>query len=148
MLSSTLPMRLKPQTFALTTVTHNRLRIFQRTTNAELLLSILFRHREQSRYLLHGFVIMPDHLHIFLTPAESIERSAQLIKGGFSFAIRNQFKGAIWQEGFHEHRVRDGEDFHNQLLYIANNPARKGYADHPFVHTAFPQNIDPQPAHL
>jgi len=141
-------MRLKPQTFALTTVTHNRYRIFQRTTNAELLLSILFRYRDQKRYLLHGFVIMPDHLHALLTPAESIERSAQLIKGGLSFAIRNQFKGTIWQEGFHEHRIRDLEDFQNQLLYIANNPTRKGYEDHPFVHTSFPQNLDPSPSHL
>jgi putative transposase len=141
-------MRLKPQTYALTAVTHDRIRLFQRTANAEILLSTLFRHREQTRYLLHGFVIMPDHLHILITPAESIEKSAQLIKGGFSFAIRHQYKGEIWQEGFHEHRVRDLEDFHNQLLYIANNPARKGYENHPFVHTAFPDKLDHPPPHL
>src|SRR3954454_14558682 len=138
-------MRLNPQTYALTAVTHNRIRIFQRTTNAELLLSLLYLHREQNRYLLHGFVIMPDHLHVLLTPPESIEKCAQLIKGGFSFAIRYQYKGEIWQRGFHEHRVRDLEDFHNQLLYIANNPEKKGFVDHPFVHTAFPDKLDPLP---
>jgi putative transposase len=141
-------MRLKPQTYALTTVTHDRIRLFQRTANAELLLSLLFRHRQQNRYLLHGFVIMPDHLHVLITPAESIEKSAQLIKGGFSFAIRHQYKGEIWQEGFHEHRVRDLEDFHNQLLYIANNPARKGFKNDPFVHTAFLDKLDPPPPRL
>ncbi|MEO8737404.1 MAG: transposase [Edaphobacter sp.] len=141
-------MRIKPQTFALTTITHNRLRIFQRTANAELCLSILFRYREQGRYLLHGFVIMPDHLHVLLTPAESIERSAQFIKGGLSFAMRNQFRGDIWQKGFNEHRIRDMQDFQNQLLYIANNPARRQYSDYPFIHTCFPHKIDPAPPHL
>ena len=141
-------MRLKPQTYALTAVTHNRIRLFQRTANAEILLSLLFRHRDQNRYLLHGFVIMPDHVHVLLTPSESIEKSAQLIKGGFSFAIRHQYRGEIWQEGFHEHRVRNLEDFRNQLLYIANNPARKGFGDHPFVHTAFPDELDHPPPHL
>jgi putative transposase len=91
---------------------------------------------------------MPDHLHVLLTPAESIERSAQLIKGGFSFAARNQYKGTIWQQGFHEHRIRDLEDFQSQLLYIANNPVRKNYTDYRFVHTVFLQNIDPPPSHL
>jgi Transposase and inactivated derivatives len=141
-------MRLKPQTYALTAVTHDRIRLFQRTTNAEILLSTLFRHREQNRYLLHGFVIMPDHLHVLLTPSESIEKSAQLIKGGFSFAIRHQYKGEIWQDGFHEHRVRDLEDFNNQLLYIINNPARKGFEGYPFVHTAFQDKLDPPSPHF
>ncbi|MEO6981806.1 MAG: transposase [Edaphobacter sp.] len=61
-------VRINPETFAITAVTHRRHRIFQRTTNADLLLNILFRYRNQSRYQLHGFVIMPDHIHALLTP--------------------------------------------------------------------------------
>ncbi len=37
--------------------------------------------------------------HIALTPTESIEKATQLIKGGFSFAIRTIFKGQVWQDG-------------------------------------------------
>jgi len=130
-------MRLKPQTYALTAIAHQRRHLFQRNLTAELLIATLFRYRDSGKFLLHGFVVMPDHIHVLLTPAPdlSIERCAQFIKGGFSFAIRKDFFGEIWQEGYHAHRVIDTEDLHNQLLYIANNPIRKRYEAYPHVHT-------------
>ncbi len=107
MLSYQDPMRLKPQTYALTINTHARHRLFQRTANAELLIATLVRYREQARFLLHAFVIMPDHVHVLLTPSESTAKAVQLIKGGFSFAIRNQFQGEVWHTGHREDRIRN-----------------------------------------
>lgn len=141
-------MRFVKQTFAITAVRFERQRIFQRVANAELMVELLFRQREQGRYLLHGFVVMPDHLHVLVTPAESVEKSAQMIKGGFSFAVRGQYKGEVWPKSFHEHRVRDGEDFRSQLGYIAMNPVRKGYEGYPYVHTMFSDRMDGIPEHL
>ena len=87
-------MRLNLQTYALTTGTHQRHRIFQRTESAELMIATIFRYRDQARYCLHGFVVMPDHIHVLLTPNESIEKVAQLIKGGLlircSYAIQRR----------------------------------------------------------
>ena len=130
-------MRLKPQTYALTAIAHQRRRVFQRTTIAELLIATLFRYRDAGKFELHGFVVMPDHLHVLLTPArdQTIERCAQLIKGGFSFAVRKDYAGEIWQEGYHAHRTTSDEDYASQLQYIANNPVRKSYVDYPHVHT-------------
>jgi putative transposase len=141
------PMRLNPQTYALTAITHQRHRIFQRTTNADLMIATLFRYRDQSRYLLHGFVVMPDHIHTLLTPNDSIEKTVQLIKGGFSFSVRGQFKGEVWQASYHAHRVTDAEDYRNQLFYIANNPIKRQLADYPFLHTRFADRLDPHPEH-
>ena len=141
-------MRIQPRTYALTAVTHQRLRIFQKTTMAELMIETLFRYRDTNKFQLHGFVIMPDHLHTLLTPTESIEKSAQLIKGGFSFAIRTQHAGPIWQDDYHEHRIRDAEDFRNQLLYIATNPIRRQYEAYSHVHTNYTTRLDPPPPHL
>ncbi len=143
-------MRLKPQTYALTVITYQRHRIFQKTTTAEAMISLLFRNRDQGRFLLHGFVIMPDHLHVLLTPApeQSLERCVQFIKGGFSFFIRDQFKGELWQAGYHEHRIRDAEDFRNQLQYIANNPVRRQYEEYPHVHSIFLEKLDSMPEYL
>ena len=114
------------------------------------MIALLFRNRDQGRFSLHGFVVMPDHLHVLLTPApdQSLERCVQFIKGGFSFAIRDEFRGELWQVGHHEHRVRDAEDFRNQLLYIGNNPIRRQYAEYPHVHTASPGKLDPRPEYL
>jgi putative transposase len=124
--------------------------LFTRTADAELLLETLFRCRDQGLYLLHGFAIMPDHLHVLLTPSrdQTIERCMQCIKGGFSFQVRQLHKDEVWQQHFHEHRVRDVEDFRNQLAYIASNPERRGLRDYRFVHTRHPGRIDPMPAGL
>ena len=135
------------ETYALTTATYQRRSLFIRTANAELLVKTLFHYRDQGRYQLHGFVVMPEHLHVLLTPSEgqTIERCAQCIKGGFSHEVRAQFHGEVWQVGFHEHRVRDGEDFWRQLGYIAANPGKRGLVGWGFVHTRFLNRIDPVP---
>jgi putative transposase len=143
-------VRIQPETFAITVVAHQRRRIFQRTANADLMMNTLSRYREQGRFRLHGFVIMPDHIHVLITPAHdhSIERCVQLIKGGFSFAIRKDFTGEVWQGGYHTHRITDARDYNNQLLYIANNPKRKNIQDHPHVHLHHAHLLDPTPEHL
>lgn len=142
-------MRLKPQTYALTAVTHQRRTLFQRAFMAELFLATIFRYRDAGKFKLHGFVAMPDHVHILLTPApdQTIERCAQLIKGGFSFSARKYCAGEIWQDSYHAHRVVDHEDFRNQLLYIANNPLRRRFTDFPYVHThrAYASSLDIPP---
>jgi putative transposase len=137
-------------TYALTTATYLRRALFVRTENAQLLINTIFHYRDQGRYRLHGFAVMPEHLHVLLTPApgQTIERCAQCIKGGFSHAVRNQFRGEIWQPGFHEHRIRDQQDFLNQLAYIAQNPGKRGLEDYEHVHTRFPERIDAMPEEL
>jgi putative transposase len=138
---------MRPETYALTAVAHQRRRIFQTTANAELLIATLFRCRDQSRFLLHGFAIMPEHIHVLLTPTETIERAAQLIKGGYSFALRNKSSGEVWQSSYHAHRITSPEDYNSQLAYIAANPENRHLQDYPFVHTRFPTTLDPPPSH-
>jgi len=134
-------------THAVTTVTHQRRALFQRTANGQLLQEKLFHYRDQGRYQLHGFVIMPDHLHLLITPAtnQTLAICMMCIKGGFSHAVKKQFTGEVWQAGFHEHRIRSEEDFQNQLNYIAANPERRGLANHEFVHSALLDRTDPMP---
>jgi putative transposase len=143
-------IRQKLSTYAITISTFQQRRHFQRTANAELFVATLFRYRDLGRFALHGFVVMPDHVHILITPAvdQSTARCIQFIKGGYSFAARSQSHGEIWHSGHHEHRIRDASDFGSQLLYIANNPSRKSFVDYPYVHTMFVEDLDPIPAQL
>jgi len=142
-------MRLKPQTYAMTAVAYQRRNVFQRDVIAELCIETIFRYRDAGKFKFHAFVVMPNHLHAVLTPAPdvAIERCAQLIKGGFSFAVRKDVTGEIWQESYHPHRVTDEEDLRNQILYIVNNPVRKGLADYRHIHTApaYASRMDPLP---
>ena len=134
-------------TYAITTVTFQRRALLVRTANAELLVTTIFGYRERGRFLLHAFAVMPEHLHVVLTPGngQTVERCVQCIKGGFSFSIRKQFTGDVWQVGFHEHRIRDGEDFRRQVEYVAGNPERRRLMDHPFVHTNYLDRLDGMP---
>jgi putative transposase len=142
--------RQKLETYAITILTHRRQRIFQRTANAELMIATLFRYRDQGRFSLHAFVVMPDHIHVLITPAvdQSTSRCIQLIKGGYSFAVRQQFPGEVWHTGYHEHRIRDISDFEAQKQYIANNPTRKLLLDYPHSHAAHTEHLDAQPTQL
>jgi REP element-mobilizing transposase RayT len=80
-------------TYALTTATYPRRSLFVRTANAKLMVETFFHYRDQVRYLLLGFAIMPEHLHVLLSPSsgQTIEHCAQCIKGGFSHEFERSF---------------------------------------------------------
>jgi putative transposase len=109
------------RTFFVTTVTAARLPIFRRDPTARLLIETLAHYRNQGKYLLHEFVVMPDHVHLLLTPSDeiSLERVVQLIKGGFSFRLR---RGHVWQQSSTNHRILDFQDFERHREYIRMNP--------------------------
>jgi len=117
------------RTFFITTITAQRQPIFRRETTANLLLDTLAHYRDAGKYLLHEFVIMPDHLHALITPSEeiSLERAMQFIKGGFSFRLKA--RGPVWQESFTNHRIRDLEDYDKHREYIRLNPVRAQLAE-------------------
>jgi putative transposase len=136
-------------TYFVTTVISERRALLQSNTNASLLCESIFRYRDEGRYLLHAFVVMPDHLHAILTPAidQSLERCMQCIKGGFSHTIGKSSQGNIWQRSFHEHRIRDEEDYARHVSYIVRNPERRGLKAHRFIF-ANDVRLDPMPQHL
>jgi len=110
-------------TFFITTQTHNRRTLFQVPANAELLIETLQHYRHEGHYKLHAFVLMPDHIHLLLTPTGiTLERSIQLIKGGFSHRLASNLP--IWQRGFTDRRMRDRDDFLTHRTYLHDNPVR------------------------
>jgi putative transposase len=117
-------------TYFVTSVTSGRRRLFQVAANAELFLETLQAYRRQGHYKLHAFVVMPDHIHLLLTPqGETVERVMGLIKGGSSHRLAST--GPVWQRGFSDHRIRDAEDFRTRRAYIHQNPVRAHMVDLP-----------------
>ena len=111
-------------TYFVTSATYNRKSLFQVTANAELFLDTLQQYRRAGHYKLHAFVVMPDHIHLLITPGEnsSLERAIGFIKGGFSHRLTSKFP--VWQRGFTQHLVRDPDDFKTKKNYIHQNPVR------------------------
>jgi len=117
------------RTFFVTTTTYKRYTYFKDLTKARRFFRALYEYRRQGKYLVHGFVLMPDHLHLILTPAEtvSLEKAMMFIKGGSSFQMR--LPGKLWQPSFSNHRIRDGEDWRIHVGYIERNPVKARLAE-------------------
>jgi len=146
-------VRLAPQevrTYLVTAVTAQRRRLFQVTATAELFHRTILDYRSQGRFLLHAFVVMPDHFHAPITPAPevSLEKAVQFLKGGFSFRLKS--KREVWERSFNESQVLSEEKFSNCLRYIEENPVRKGLASTPqgYPFSSAGEVLDPIPFHL
>jgi putative transposase len=123
------------RTFFVTSTTAGRRALLQSDRMAQLLVDVLAENRRKRRFLLHEFVIMPNHFHLLLTPAAEIplEKALQFIKGGFSYRAKREihFAFEIWQASFVNHRVRDAEDYKHHHTYIWENPVRAGLSERP-----------------
>lgn len=117
-----------------------------------LLLKEVILHYSEEDYSLHGYVIMPDHVHILIVPSSTLEKAVQLIKGGFSFRAKKEFvwKSDIWQPGFSDHRIRNEEDWQRHIEYIRENPVEAKLAEdgaYPYLgfpRPEFPQGLKPE----
>lgn len=105
--------------------------VLQSERMSGLLLEVLYHYREQQKYLLHEFVVMPNHFHRLITPGLTLERALQVVKGGFSYRAKRElgFGGEIWQNSYYDRRVRDAVEYENIKQYIRQNPVRAGLVE-------------------
>jgi REP element-mobilizing transposase RayT len=93
----------------------------------------IFEH--QKRIQLHAAVVMPDHVHLLLTPLRDengwpypLPKILKMIKGT---SARNVNKllgscGPVWQEESFDHVLRSKESLREKIDYIRMNPVRAG----------------------
>ena len=119
-------------TYFITASTFLKQNLFQTGRMAYLFIDVLKHYGDKRAYLLHEFVVMPNHFHLLITPITSLERSMQLIKGRFSFRAKREleFGREIWQTSFYDRRVRDAREFDAFRFYIHANPVRRGFVQH------------------
>ena len=87
------------------------------------------------------YVIMPNHVHLIivvdsirairespLQPRSVISKAVGYIKMNASKAIKKEFGAShVWQRGFHDHIIRDQEDYTKIAEYIFYNPLKWQY---------------------
>ncbi len=131
----------------MTTNTWERRELFRQPKTAEALERKILEYRDRGFYRLHSYVVMPNHLHVILTPRKTttLEKAVQLIKGGCSHEIHARFP--VWQSGFAEHQVRDLDDYSGHVQYIQLNPVKAGLVqrpeEYPFCSAGGRQRMDP-----
>jgi len=94
------------------------------------------RHDHRSKYELEVAVVMPDQVHLILTPLVD-ERKAEVvslveimraIKGASAHIINRRLgrHGSIWQEESFDHVLRSSEKLDEKVNYVLQNPVRRG----------------------
>jgi len=94
--------------YFITASTFQKQRLFQSGRFSVPFIDTLLHYRLERKFLLHEFVVMPNHFHLLITPTLTLERAMQVIKGGFSYRARKElgFAGEIWQPSYYDRRVR------------------------------------------
>jgi putative transposase len=100
--------------------------------------NILFEHRRRAQ--LHTFIVMPDHVHIVLTPLldergylNGLADILHSIKGISARRINKLLdrSGPVWQPESHDHELRSHESLRAKCEYVAQNPVRAGLVNSP-----------------
>jgi len=120
---------------------------------AEIVRDNLFYHAA-SKYYLWAYVIMPNHVHLVLQPAENwikrfenVPQAASLAKekkakyergvlSGILHSLRSYTgneankvlgrTGSFWNNEYYDHLVRDNEELQRIIYYVENNPVKAG----------------------
>jgi putative transposase len=142
-------------TYFVTANVLHRKSLFQVEKIARLFIEVMLDYRTQKKYLLHEFVIMPDHLHLIITLTKiMLERAMQCIKGGFSFQLNQNLRARkdIWQPSFVDRRIRDSLEYQKYKDYIWQNPVKRRLAKSPEEYPYSSANpcfhLDPVPQRL
>jgi REP element-mobilizing transposase RayT len=97
-------------------------------------------HDNGKRYELHAAVVMPDHVHLLLTPMRddkgwpyALPQILKLLKGTSAHTINKLLNssGPIWQEESFDHVLRSQESFEQKREYLRQNPVRRGLVKKP-----------------
>jgi len=81
------------------------------------------------RYTLHAFVVMPNHIHMLVSPKIPLPQLTKAVKG-FTAKRANQMLACtgnpFWQEESYDHLVRGRAEWERIKFYIEQNPVRAG----------------------
>jgi putative transposase len=99
-----------------------------RDTVARQIMSDALMFFEGQRHFMHAFVVMPNHVHVLVTPASgwTLDKITQSWKGFTAREINGYLgrSGALWQQESFDRIVRNPTHFERIVRYIANNPAK------------------------
>lgn len=115
----------RPGMSFVTTATRDRRPIFEISRAADMFIDTLLHYRTLGHYKLHAYVVMPDHVHLILTPQSmTLEQAVALIKNGFAYRLDTTLP--IWEDGFTGYSVANIRDLEVVRAYLHQLPVRAG----------------------
>ncbi|WP_269539892.1 REP-associated tyrosine transposase [Cerasicoccus fimbriatus] len=91
--------------------------------------------QEADHWRVGRYVIMPDHIHLFCSPARvdhlPLKKWVAYWKSTASRQWPAKEDQPIWQMDGWDRQLRSGESYSAKWLYVRNNPVRHGLVDSP-----------------
>lgn len=120
--------------YFLTLCTHNRHRAFTDRDFAAFAVEQLLQQAKVRGFAIIAYCLMPDHVHLVL---QGITEGADL-KGLMAswntrtaYEWRQRRRSRLWQPGYYDHVLRDGDDYLGVARYVLMNPVRGGLVARP-----------------
>ena len=118
--------------YFLTVCTFERARWFEDDECAKQVVSEFLRTADAYGFATVAYCLMPDHVHALV---EATRQDSDFLKFVAMFKQRTAFAyaraGSLWQEGFFDRILRDGEDLLPIAAYIVANPIRARLCESP-----------------
>jgi len=111
---------------------HQRLPFLSTASSRDLFLSILEQTRRRYRFVVVGYVVMPEHVHLLITEPEIGTPSTvmQVLKQRTARALlpvkRTDAPRKFWQERFYDFNVFTANKRVEKLRYMHRNPVKRG----------------------
>jgi len=115
--------------------------------NIALLRDSFRRSKQRYDYHIDAIIILPDHLHMIITPKNPQDYSKIIthIKRSFVYGLDKNLKdnaknkltsssyhrklSGIWQKRFYEHTIRNEKDWLEKMHYIQYNAVKHEYVE-------------------
>lgn len=122
---------------------YERRALLQAEDSREIVVHELGKIRDEMQFLLAGYVVMPEHVHLLIgeplqgTPSNALQKlklrtSLKLRKSATnSFAEFEQLPRAFWQTRFYDANIYSTEKKEEKLEYMHANPVSRGLVNHP-----------------
>lgn len=117
-----------PGTFLITLVTHQNRAVFAISRVAERFIDTLLALRTQGNFKLHAFVVLPDRVHLLLTP-QGRELATAVHEIEAEFAQHLDTVRRVWDAGFQSHPVASLRDLERLRSHLHDLPVRARVAE-------------------
>ncbi len=115
----------------LTVCTYGRRKLLDCDVAHELLHGLWSRSGEMNGWFVGDYLIMPDHLHLFVRAACESDKMSDWIKMWKSVSSRRLMRelnidSPVWQEDYFDRYLRSSDSYRDKWLYVEQNPVRAG----------------------
>ena len=121
----------RPTIVFLTVCTKGRKRVFARGPAHDTLVRAW---RDADRWVVGRYVVMPDHIHLFCSPADAeappLTQWAHFWRSAVSRTWPWPAEHPLWLDSVWDRQLRSGDSYDRKWEYVRENPVRHGLVRH------------------